>query len=538
MTTFKKILATLLCISCVAFAGCGNTKNNKDTSNTSDISMTEQIIEGENKEPSGTPTPPKQEEITVHSSDEKDNETTDVPDETGADASDNETTDVSNTDISLDGEDSNTDTSAEGSDKTSEISKDESSAIEDSDDEHEEHSDEPEISTQKETSKPAESSKNNDVSYPKETSKPAEQSKPTETSKPTEQSKPVESSKPAETSKPTETSKPAEQSKPIEQPKPTVVNVTSVSLNKSSITLTVGENSKLSATVNPSNATNKTVTWSSSNNGVATVDQSGNVSAKSAGTATITVKSNNGKTASCSVTVKAKSTPKIKVTSFKLKDEGCTAALDNNCQAYCCPEVSPVGADISDLKITYTNNTGNLLTFDRIEKDSVQPAHGRSERYTIYFKYKKPTQDTKVTVTVTCGGFSSSKNYIVRSDFDARYANYYPPFTQEKLDAIKQDMFNYGFSKGFHKDDNKWLKWEGNKHYENSSFNFPVSTEMNFSYGMAFHDELMQSIDDMYDSICRLNRENIDPKLIGFNIHIHKTTGAMGQDVWDFYVLY
>lgn len=508
MTTFKKILATLLCISCVAFAGCGNTKNNKDTSNTtSDFSLTEQVIEGENKETSGIPTPPKQEEIIVHSPDEEDSKTTDV----------------SNTDISSDGEDSNTDTSAEGSDKTSEISKDESSAIEDSDDEHEEHSDEPEISTQNETSKPAESSKNNDVSYPKETSKPAEQSKPTETSKP------------AETSKPTETSKPAEQSKPIEQSKPTVINVTSVSLNKDSLTLTVGESSKLSVTVNPSNATNKTVTWSSSNNGVATVDQSGNVSAKGAGTATIIVKSNNGKTASCSVTVKAKSTPKIKVTSFKLKDEGCTVSLYDNDQAYCCPEVSPVGADISDLKITYTNNTGNLLTFDRIEKNSVQPAHGKSERYHIYFKYKKPTQDTKVTVTVTCGGFSSSTNYIVRSDFDARYANYYPPFTQEKLDAIEKDMINYGLSKGFYYADNLWVRWEGNKHYENAGFNFPTSTEMNFSYGMAFYNEILGEVDELYEMAMK---DGALPEQVGFKPYIRKTTGAMGQDIWQFYVLY
>lgn len=126
----------------------------------------------------------------------------------------------------------------------------------------------------------------------------------------------------------------------------------------------------------------------------------------------------------------------------------------------------------------------------------------------------------------------------MRSDFDARYANYYPPFTQEKLDAIKQDMFNYGFSKGFYKDDSLWLKWDGNKHYENSSFNFPVSTEMKFSYGMAFHDELMQSIDDMYTTCCELARKIMDPKSIGFNIHIRKTTGAMGQDIWQFYVLY
>ena len=95
--------------------------------------------------------------------------------------------------------------------------------------------------------------------------------------------------------------------------------------------MTVGEsnnlNADLNAAINPSNATNKSVSWSSSDNRVATVSN-GTVVAKGAGTATITAKSNNGKTASCSVTVKAKSTSKIKVTSFKLTDEGCTCPLD------------------------------------------------------------------------------------------------------------------------------------------------------------------------------------------------------------------
>ena len=84
--------------------------------------------------------------------------------------------------------------------------------------------------------------------------------------------------------------------------KPPVVDVTSVSLNKTSLTLTVGENYKLSASVNPDNATNKTVTWSSNNTNVATVNN-GTVTAKKAGTANITVKSNNGKTATCKVTI-------------------------------------------------------------------------------------------------------------------------------------------------------------------------------------------------------------------------------------------
>ena len=85
-------------------------------------------------------------------------------------------------------------------------------------------------------------------------------------------------------------------------PVPTVA-VTGVSLNKTSLSFTgTGSSQTLTATVSPSNATNKTITWSSSNTSVATVSN-GVVKAVGFGTATITAKSNNGKTASCSVTV-------------------------------------------------------------------------------------------------------------------------------------------------------------------------------------------------------------------------------------------
>ena len=85
-------------------------------------------------------------------------------------------------------------------------------------------------------------------------------------------------------------------------PVPTVA-VTSVSLNKASLSFTgTGSSQTLTATVSPSNATNKTITWSSSNTSVATVSN-GVVKAVGFGTATITAKSNNGKTASCKVTV-------------------------------------------------------------------------------------------------------------------------------------------------------------------------------------------------------------------------------------------
>ena len=88
-----------------------------------------------------------------------------------------------------------------------------------------------------------------------------------------------------------------------------VYPVTSVSLSKSSATLTEGDEFTLTATINPNNATNKNVSWKSSNTSVATVSN-GKVTAVKAGSATITVTTEDGgKTATCEVTVNAKVYP-------------------------------------------------------------------------------------------------------------------------------------------------------------------------------------------------------------------------------------
>ena len=75
--------------------------------------------------------------------------------------------------------------------------------------------------------------------------------------------------------------------------KSTTVSVTSVMLSQSSISLKEGNTYQLSASVYPTNATNKNVNWSSSNTSVATVSN-GFVSARSAGTATITCRAADG----------------------------------------------------------------------------------------------------------------------------------------------------------------------------------------------------------------------------------------------------
>ncbi len=71
------------------------------------------------------------------------------------------------------------------------------------------------------------------------------------------------------------------------------VNVTSVELNRTELYLTAGSDYILIATISPDNATDKTLTWSSDNEEVATVED-GKVTAIGPGTATITVRTNDG----------------------------------------------------------------------------------------------------------------------------------------------------------------------------------------------------------------------------------------------------
>ena len=89
------------------------------------------------------------------------------------------------------------------------------------------------------------------------------------------------------------------------------VHVTGVTLDQSDLSMTAGgETTRLVAMVLPDNAADKSVTWSSNNESVATVSSTGVVTPLSAGSATITVTTDDGSfTAACNVTVTAPVTP-------------------------------------------------------------------------------------------------------------------------------------------------------------------------------------------------------------------------------------
>jgi hypothetical protein len=85
---------------------------------------------------------------------------------------------------------------------------------------------------------------------------------------------------------------------------PGVIRVTGISLNKNSLSLEVGKTETLVANVRPDFANDKNVQWTSSNANVARVGGNGAVMAVGSGTASITVKADDGGfSATCNVTV-------------------------------------------------------------------------------------------------------------------------------------------------------------------------------------------------------------------------------------------
>ena len=105
--------------------------------------------------------------------------------------------------------------------------------------------------------------------------------------------------------------------------KSSVVYVTTVEINYSSISLEEGNGQQLTAYIYPTNATNRSVTWSSTNSSVVSVSSSGYITAKSAGNARIkaVAKDGSGCYDYCNVTVTAKNVP---VTSVSLSTNSIT----------------------------------------------------------------------------------------------------------------------------------------------------------------------------------------------------------------------
>ena len=131
------------------------------------------------------------------------------------------------------------------------------------------------------------------------------------------------------------------------------VAVSAISINKSTTTLVEGTTETLTVTFTPSNASNKTITWTTSDASKVTIDSTGKVRAVSAGTATITAKSNNGKTATCVVTV---TTTVVPVSAITVTGDG---PVVNGKTLQMGVDITPTTATNKKVTWSVTNGTGS-----------------------------------------------------------------------------------------------------------------------------------------------------------------------------------
>ena len=164
-----------------------------------------------------------------------------------------------------------------------------------------------------------------------------------------------------------------------------VVAVTSISLDKTTLTLTEGEEETLTATVKPDNATDKTVTWTSSSTSIATV-KDGKVKGVKAGTAIITAKAGD-KTATCKVTVKK---GVVAVTSITLDKTSLTLAEGK--EETLTATVKPDNA--TDKTVTWTSSNTAIATVDNGKVKGIKAG-------TAVITAKAESKSAKCNVTVT-----------------------------------------------------------------------------------------------------------------------------------------
>ena len=198
-----------------------------------------------------------------------------------------------------------------------------------------------------------------------------------------------------------------------------VIAVTSITLNKTDLSLNKGQSETLTATVKPDNATDKSVTWSSSNTAVATVDSNGKVTAVAGGNATITAKAGEQQ-ATCAVTVS------VPLESVSLnKNE---LALNKGQSETLTATVKP--DDATDKTVTWSSSNENVAFVDAQGK--VTAVSGGNATITAKAGDKHATCAVTVTVPVESITLDRTSVNLVRGESITLIATVYPSDATDK----------------------------------------------------------------------------------------------------------
>jgi uncharacterized protein YjdB len=199
--------------------------------------------------------------------------------------------------------------------------------------------------------------------------------------------------------------------------------VTKISLNAASKSLYTGSSYQLTASASPSSASSRAVAYSSSNSSVASVSSTGKITAKKAGTATITVsaKDGQGAKATCKVTVKQK------VTSIKASVSSKTVYIGKPYTLSV--KVSPSNA--TNKKLSYSSSNKSVATVSSsgkitakkkgTAKITIKTTDGTNKKITVKVTVKRPV--TKVKLSATKKTLNAGATYRLKATASPTSAN-------------------------------------------------------------------------------------------------------------------
>ena len=261
-----------------------------------------------------------------------------------------------------------------------------------------------------------------------------------------------------------------------------ITSITSLSVSPTSKTLNIGETVQLTGTKNPS-TTSEGTQWTSSNTSVATVSNSGLVTAKAAGTATITFKnSSSTKSASCTITVIQKYSSSEINSSFYGKLVSNYHGPNDNGMKYRIFYADGTNVYLIADDYVHKNYVPEEYEWDRGHNSMVIPGNDNGgTSYMIYCDAYQPDTEQYIYGGSTFAyyiGSSSKWGTFYKSDFaDSATGG---PTIKQYLDSYNQ---THNTNITFEKD--LFTKWDGTYSAFNNGkayYNLPVQEDFNGIY--------------------------------------------------------
>lgn len=194
-----------------------------------------------------------------------------------------------------------------------------------------------------------------------------------------------------------------------------------IEVDKNSISIYVGEKSKINAKVTPENAINSELEFSSSNNNVATVDEAGNVYSKSKGSCVIEIKTKKEPIVKTSVNIeiKEKVVPKV------VQPNNNQNSSNNSSKSSSTSQTN----NISGNGFTYIQ--GVLIVNKKYSIPSTYNPGVNSEAYSAYINLKNAAQNAGFSMPLISG----FRSYDTQVGLYNRYVRTYGQATADTFSA-------------------------------------------------------------------------------------------------------